>query len=200
MKNFKSILTLISLLCVILCFSGCGNAKAEETPDNKPQAEERQETAQDSADKSSDAYTNKSYETSADKSSKTTSQGMTEKCSRYTVTLPSDWQGRYTKKTVVNGGCIYDGFYHTASMEADCGGHLFSIVLMPDSEDYTVFPSYDYLGVLKTPNGEFNMIALYPTDVQFSEGTSAEYGEMTDDINRIIKTVKAMGGAEFVKG
>ena len=44
------------------------------------------------------------------------------------------------------------------------------------------------------------MVVLYPTDVQFSEGTSAEYGEMTDDINRIIKTVKAMGGAEFVKG
>ncbi|MCI5593931.1 MAG: hypothetical protein PUG78_03930 [Eubacteriales bacterium] len=73
-------------------------------------------------------------------------------------------------------------------------------MLLPDSEDYTVFPSYDYLGMLKTPDGEFNMIALYPTDVQFSEGTSAEYGEMTDDINRIIKTVKAVGGAEFVKG
>lgn len=106
----------------------------------------------------------------------------------------------YTNETFDNMGCIFNGFYYKASKEADCGGHLFSIVLLPDSEDYTVFPSYDYLGMLKTPDGEFNMIALYPTDVQFSEGTSAEYGEMTDDINRIIKTVKAMGGAEFVKG
>lgn len=200
MKNLKSILTLISLPCVILCFAGCGSMQAEEPPDNKPQAEEPQDTAQDSADKSSDGYTDKSSDAYTNKSSKNTSQGITEKCSRYTVTLPSDWQGRYTNETVVNRGCIFNGFYHKASKEADCGGHLFSIVLLPDSEDYTVFPSYDYLGMLKTPDGEFNMIALYPTDVQFSEGTSAEYGEMTDDINRIIKTVKAMGGAEFVKG
>ena len=183
-----------------MCFAGCGSTQAEEPPDNKPQAEEPQDTAQDSADKSSDGYTDKSSDAYTNKSSKNTSQGITEKCSRYTVTLPSDWQGRYTNETVVNRGCIFNGFYHKASKEADCGGHLFSIVLLPDSEDYTVFPSYDYLGMLKTTDGEFNMIALYPTDVQFSEGTSAEYGEMTDDINRIIKTVKAMGGAEFVKG
>ena len=79
------------------------------------------------------------------------------------------------------------------------GGHLFSIALMPETEDYTVFPSYDWLGVLKTPDGEFNMIVIYPTDVQFSEDTAAEYNEMAADIDRIIKTVKAAGGAEFVK-
>ena len=44
------------------------------------------------------------------------------------------------------------------------------------------------------------MVVTYPTDVQFSEDTAAEYNDMADDINRIIKTVKAAEGAEFVKG
>lgn len=116
MKNLKSILTLISLLCVILCFAGCGSAQTQEISDCKANNQEQRDTAQDSADKSSDdytdksseTYTNKSSETSADKSSKNTSQGITEKCSRYTVTLPSDWQGRYTNETVVNRGCIFN--------------------------------------------------------------------------------------------
>ena len=182
MKNFKSILTLISLLCVIsLCLSGCGSTHQEETPDNKPQAEEPQNTAED-------------------KTSEAPSQGITVEGFYYTVTLPADWQGRYTKYDTEEGDCRYDVFCHSASMTEEGGGHLFSICLISGAEDYTVFPSYDYLGVLKTPDGEFNMVVTYPTDVQFSEDTAAEYNDMADDINRIIKTVKAMGGAEFVKG
>ena len=182
MKNFKSILTLISLLCVIsLCLSGCGSTQQEETPDNKPQAEEPQNTAED-------------------KTSEAPSQGITVEGFYYTVVLPADWQGRYTKYDTEEGDCSYDVFCHSASMTEEGGGHLFSICLISGAEDYTVFPSYDYLGILKTPDGEFNMVVTYPTDVQFSEDTAAEYNDMADDINRIIKTVKAMGGAEFVKG
>lgn len=182
MKNFKSILTLISLLCVIsMCLSGCGSTQQEETPDNKPQAEEPQNTAED-------------------KTSEVPSQGITVEGFCYTVTLPADWQGRYTKYDTEEGDCRYDVFCHSASMAEEGGGHLFSICLISGAEDYTVFPSYDYLGVLKTPDGEFNMVVTYPTDVQFSEDTAAEYNDMADDINRIIKTVKAAEGAEFVKG
>ena len=180
MKNLKSIFTLISLLCVILCFSGCGNAEAEETSDCKANNQEQQNTAEDKAPEASE-------------------QGITVDGYCYTVTLPAEWQGRYTREDITDGGSRYEAFYQSASMSAE-GGHLFSIALMPETEDYTVFPSYDWLGVLKTPDGEFNMIVIYPTDVQFSEDTAAEYGEMADDIDQIIKTVKAAGGAEFVKG
>lgn len=184
MKNFKSILPLISLLCVILCFAGCGSAQAEETSDCKANNQEQQEAVPDYADKSSEA----------------SEQGITAEGYCYTVTLPADWQGRYTEYDTEEGDCRYAAFCHTASMTEDGGGHLFSIALIPEAEDYTVFPSYDCLGVLKTPDGEFSIVVTYPTDVQFSEDTAAEYGEMADDIDQIIKTVKAAGGAEFVKG
>ena len=185
MKNFKSILTLISLLCVIsLCLSGCGSTQIQEISDCKANNQEQQGIAPDYDNKSSEAP----------------SQGITVEGFYYTVTLPADWQGRYTKYDTEEGDCRYDVFCHSASMTEEGGGHLFSICLISGAEDYTVFPSYDYLGILKTPDGEFNMVVTYPTDVQFSEDTAAEYNDMADDINRIIKTVKAMGGAEFVKG
>lgn len=180
MKSFKGIITFISLLCIVLCFSGCGSAQTEEASDCKVNNQEQQNTA-------------------GDKTPEDSEQEITVEGHCYTVALPDEWQGRYTREDITDGGSIYDAFYQSASMSEE-GGHLFSIALMPETEDYTVFPSYDWLGVLKTPDGEFNMIVIYPTDVQFSEDTAAEYNEMAADIDRIIKTVKAAGGAEFVKG
>lgn len=184
MKNFKSTFAFISLLCIILfCFAGCGSAQTEETSDCKVNNQEQQDAAPDYADKSSEA----------------SEREITVEGFYYKVTLPSDWQGKYTREDITDNGSRYEAFYQSASMQAE-GGHLFSIALMPETEDYTVLPSYDCLGVLKTPDGTFNMLVIYPTDVQFSEDTAAEYNEMADDIDQIIKTVKATGGAEFVKG
>ena len=178
MKSFKKVLILISLLCVIsLCFSGCGDT-GEAGSDNK-------EPDRVSGEATADKDQAPEQEISLD--------GF-----YYTISLPADWQGRYTRDNVTDGNCRYDVFCQTASMGRE-GGHLFSIALIPEAEAYTELPSYDYLGTLKTPEGEYTMLAVYPTDVQFSEETADEYNEMAADTENIIKTVKAAEGAEFVK-
>lgn len=178
MKSFKKVLILISLLCgILLCFSGCSDAN-EVGSDNKESEQAAGEAATD-IDKASE-------------------QEITLEGFYYTIYLPADWQDRYTRDDITDGDCRYDVFCQTASMNRE-GGHIFSIVLMPKSEDYTELPSYDYLGTLKTPEGEYTMLAVYPTDVQFSEETADEYNEMAADTEHIVKTIKAAEGAELVK-
>ena len=109
----------------------------------------------------------------------------------YTISVPSSWlddclfeidHGEYYNYTL--------RFYERTSHEAFGGGHLFSVMLLPECIDYTNYPDYDVLGSVEVYRiGAYNVVVTYPTDVQYSEETAEKYREMADGISPILKTI-----------
>lgn len=182
MKKIKKIFILCSVAALILTsFAGCGNENASDTNNSNQEQTEQ------------NAGTNES--TAGD-----TQQGgsIIETGFYYTITLPGDWNGKYICNDIEDNVSSCLAFYEKESADTEYGGHLFTVMLLPESEDYTQYPSYDYMGVLKTPEGDFNMVVLYPTDVQFSEDTSKAYNNLVSGVEQAVKTIKAAEGAELV--
>lgn len=109
----------------------------------------------------------------------------------YNVTLPESWLEDCIYDTVSGEeGNYFLYFYEKQSYEQFDGGFLFSLNLLPITEDYTYFPAYDAVGVIETPEGkQFNLLALYPTDVQFEPDTQEKYMELDGQVPQVVASV-----------
>ncbi len=88
--------------------------------------------------------------------------------------------------------------YELSSFKTEYGGHLCSILLIPHGEDYSFYPSYEWIGVLETPEGDFDIVVLYPTDVQFSEDTAAEYNRLVQYVQDVLYSLRPKDGIGLV--
>ena len=118
----------------------------------------------------------------------------------YSITLPHDWADSCTFEIFkMENGLEILTLYEVSSRQEFGGGRLCSIQLMPTKDDtYKDFPSYELLGVLDTPDGSFHLIALFPTDVQFSEATKEAYNEMFAQIRDVLCTLSPEDGLELI--
>lgn len=113
----------------------------------------------------------------------------------YSLTLPDSW----------GTCCFYSVFDDTTlvlreadSYESFGGGKLCTLMLIPtDDETYKDFPDYELLASLDTPEGSFYVIALFPTDVQFTEDTMDTYNEMYDQLMDVLYTLQPNDGIEM---
>ena len=109
----------------------------------------------------------------------------------YTITLPADWEGRFFSEetNIYTDGRVLS-LYDLQSYNDGYGGDLFSIVLLPDWENYNDFVEYQdykYLGHLDVVRfAGFHIIVLYGMNLQWSDDTMDNYMEMRDDINIIL--------------
>ena len=119
----------------------------------------------------------------------------------YTLSVPDSWED----------GCFYEiadgenhnytlSFYDKASHDAINGGWLFSINLLTEFEDYTVYPDYDVLGSLEVYRiGSYNIVITYPNDVEYSEATAQNYNQMSAEIPKLLKTISFKEECTFSK-
>ena len=110
----------------------------------------------------------------------------------YTVKIPESWAQN----------CVYEiregemenytlSFYEKVSHEGEEGGHIFTIGLYPEGEDYTYYPSYEELGSLDVSGtGGFNIVITYPTDVQFSPEQGGLYTQLEKDVPEILESME----------
>ena len=117
----------------------------------------------------------------------------------YSLTLPAAWLDK----------CVWeisdkdDGTYiltlrEKTAYEEMGAGKLCSMMLFPaGDESYKELPDYQMLGSLDTGNGSFYLIALFPTDVQFSESTVERYNEMFDQLQDVLYTLSPAVGVEL---
>ena len=108
----------------------------------------------------------------------------------YTLNIPEEWIG----KCICDIHERDDGSYTMSVHETNDyllsgSGTLFTIMMLPTVEDYTVFPSYDLLGVLNTPHGTYNLLVLFPTDVQFTEPNAQNYLAMYNSVQDVLVTL-----------
>ena len=113
----------------------------------------------------------------------------------YDLTVDWAWSWSYT--------CSEDGrldVYHQASADAGYGGSLFGIALYESGheEEYDYLPAYRVLGELETAEGErYDVVADFPTDVQFSEETREEYYQLRENVDAVLDTFAPAEGCQF---
>lgn len=109
--------------------------------------------------------------------------------SKYSIALPANWDAVCT--------CDVDGdylsVYHTASANAGYGGHLFTIALYLDGNDFSFLPSYDVLGTLN----EYIVVAIYPSDVQFPSEYQNEYLGLLNSCRDVFAFFRGENGYSF---
>ncbi|MBQ7883584.1 MAG: hypothetical protein IJ320_04420 [Phascolarctobacterium sp.] len=119
----------------------------------------------------------------------------------YDIKIPDSWKTDCIYEIVEDKNSSYTlTCYEKNSRKKFNGGELFSIKTLPVSEDYSYFPEFDFLGSFKVNGiGEFNMLVLYPSDVQFNKETVYKYNEMKEYIPAIVKTISFKDGCLFTK-
>ncbi len=113
----------------------------------------------------------------------------------YTMTIPAAWTGHFEvsrTETTDPGYSLH--VINTESKDAGYGGEIFNFWLIGEGLDYSYLPSYDYLGTMATPNGNYSVIVMYPTDVQTSEMWSQIYDILYGDKNSAITSVRPKAG------
>ena len=117
----------------------------------------------------------------------------------YTLAIPQKWADSCAYEIFeTDNGLDVLSLYEATAFEEFGGGKLCSIQLMPtNDETYKDFPDYEFLGVLNTPEGNFNLILLYPTDVQFTEETMDTYNEMAQKLPDVLCTISPKEGIEM---
>ena len=117
----------------------------------------------------------------------------------YSLTLPAKWLDKCIWEiTDSDNGTYALNLYELTSHEAMDAGKLCSIILLPTSEDWADFPDYTIHGILYTPEGDYQVIALYPTDVQFDENTAEAYNALFEQISDVLCTLSPAPGLEMV--
>lgn len=113
----------------------------------------------------------------------------------YTMTIPPAWTGHFDAALSQSNDTGYNlQVVSKESADAGFGGHLFTIMLIPQSEDYTYLPSYDYLGTMSTPEGTFSVVVQYPTDVQTGDVWTEFYKILNGDKNTAISSMRPNAG------
>lgn len=124
--------------------------------------------------------------------------GKPVKTKYFTVYVPESWKRDCRYEIYTEDDACAVSFYEKASYDAIGGGWLFSIDLIPESEDYSYYPDYDVLGRLEVPSlGVYHIVVTYPTDVQFSEENAETYHEMFDAVPGILDTISFAEGCVF---
>ena len=116
----------------------------------------------------------------------------------FSLTLPHDWANScvYTEAYREDGAYLVN-LYEAAAYWEFGGGNLCTIMLLPSKEDYSIFPSYQYLGVMRTADSDFNLVALFPTDVQFTPETIDVYSQMVSQLPDVLSTLNPGQGVEL---
>lgn len=115
----------------------------------------------------------------------------------YSVNVPAYWNdyGLYVSSDGADGYQHSLAFYEKQSHEINGGGHLFTILILPESEDYTYRPSYQFICQFSDETGAlWNIIAITPTDVQAQPYATGLYGKMSDSIQSILATLQLKDG------
>lgn len=106
----------------------------------------------------------------------------------FSLTMPASWDGAFAHRT--DGNSV--SFYELTNNQYDAhSGHLFTIRFMSKEIDIE-FPSYKLLGTY----GDYNVIAMFPTDVQFNFDDKAmadKYIAMSEEVNGVIETFAYFG-------
>lgn len=119
----------------------------------------------------------------------------------FTLTVPESWRGLFEYEIYPDSeSYAYTvNLYETNSHQEMMGGFLFGISLYEEDEDISYLPSYETIGLLEAKGQTYQVIVEYPTDVQFSDDTAANYRKLSKDMDDVIASLKVKEGCTLFK-
>lgn len=111
------------------------------------------------------------------------------------LTLPAWWSNYVAIGSEEDALC----FRCRPEMEAGNGGLLFSLCVMPPEECRNIPSAYEVPGAIRLDGEYFNVVFIYPGDVETSDYFEL-YKKMFDDLPAIIHTLHGCNGAIFSVG
>lgn len=118
----------------------------------------------------------------------------------FTLRLPDSWQDTAVIKQQnnIDGDLLMTLRFCEKVSEPTAGGHVFSLWVLKEGADYTYLPQYRFLGMLTDEQGvNYQLIAMYPSDVQFEPEAVAVYTQMAAEEERILQTLTPTPGCTF---
>ena len=117
----------------------------------------------------------------------------------YSLTLPMEWLDKCVWDiTAKNDGTYILNLYERTSYDEMCAGKLCSLMLFPsDDNSYKDLPDNQLLAVVDTPEGSYSVVALFPTDVQYSPNTAENYNAMSDQVMDVLFSLSPAEGIEM---
>ena len=114
----------------------------------------------------------------------------------YTVTLPQEWKGKCIPEILEKqDGTYILNLYEKTSHEEMGAGKLCSVMLFATNDQtYEDLPDYKRLVTLNTPEGSYDAVALFPTDVQFQESTLESYAALYEHITDVLQSIRPVDG------
>jgi hypothetical protein len=121
---------------------------------------------------------------------------MKLKTKYYSIQLPEEWEETCMYEIQKNK---YLHVYEIESNDICDGGWLFSLEVYGPEEDFTFLPSYELIAEFTDEDVKYSLVAIYPTDVQFSQETAEQYLEMSNQINNILETIELSDNVEIIE-
>ena len=114
----------------------------------------------------------------------------------FSLMLPTGWDGRYRSSTAYEGDVMILTFKDKDSAEAEAGGVLFSLALVPSGADFR----RDHMERLHTLQGEndaYTLYVFYPQEEQTTPETEQQYAAMQQQIGDVLDTLQPGEGFHF---
>ena len=196
MKKAITLMLAILMLCLCACGQKPEPSPAPELPDRgEPSVSDQNETEEEHDQIPPEEEASVPAETLPPPTEAPVSVVETK---FYTLTLPEDWIGKTLCDTHQRDDGTYSMSVHEIQDYLDFGGGtLFTLMMLPTTEDYTIFPSYELLCALDTPDGSFHVVALFPTDVQFSPENADTYNALFAQVQDVLYTIAPKDGIEM---
>lgn len=123
----------------------------------------------------------------------------TIKTDLFSVKVPESWSGKVCYQIYKRDYNEYSlNFYHAKSRNAGTGGYLFAISLYMDGTPLD-FPSFEEMGrLIYKPAEVYNVVALYPTDVQYPTECQQEYTKLRGEIDSVISSFTVDSTYQFI--
>ena len=117
----------------------------------------------------------------------------------YTITVPRAWEGKYVDfiEEFEDGTSIVT-FYEKECYEDFGGGKICSIQLLPEEMDWSSVEDASLFGGLKTPDGFFIIVGIFPEEKQYSKETKETYEALRALTPDLFGTITAKDGCELI--
>lgn len=118
----------------------------------------------------------------------------------YTITVPQAWEGKYVDfiEEFEDGTSIVS-FYEKECYEDFGGGKICSIQLLPEEMDWSSVEDASLFGGLKTPDGFFIIVGIFPEEKQYSKETKETYDALRALTPDLFGTITAKEGCEVIR-
>ena len=118
----------------------------------------------------------------------------------YTITVPQAWEGKYVDfiEEFEDGTSIVT-FYEKECYEDFGGGKICSIQLLPEEMDWSSVEDASLFGGLKTPDGFFHIVGIFPWQTQCNKETYETYEALRELTPALFDAISPKEGCELIR-